>query len=126
MSLVNLGPLACQERDYAASRDYLAECLTLCLALGEKRVTAYVLEGFGALARAQEQPESAVRLYGASNVLRESIGIHLPPNEREEVERDLAALRATLGEAAFDSAWSAGRALTWEQAIAYALEDETP
>jgi hypothetical protein len=65
-------------------------------------------------------------LYGASDGLRAVIGAPRPPNEREEADRDLAALRATLGEAAFDSAWAAGRALTWEQAIEYALEDETP
>ena len=48
------------------------------------------------------------------------------PNEREEAQRGLAALRATLGDVAFDSAWSAGRALTWEQAIEYALETDPP
>lgn len=126
MSLVNLGPLACQERDYAASRSCFAECLTLCLALGEKRVTAYALEGCAVLATAREQPERAVCLYGASDALRAAIGVPLSPNERDEVDRAVAALRATLGEPTFNRAGATGRVLTWEQAIEYARDDETP
>jgi non-specific serine/threonine protein kinase len=122
-SLLNLGSLARKEHDYGASRSCLAECLRLSLVLGEKRLTAYALEGCAGLAQVQEQPERAARLYGASDGLRAVLGMPLSPNEREEVDRDLAALRVTLGEAAFDRAWSAGRALTWEQAIAYALEE---
>jgi tetratricopeptide (TPR) repeat protein len=121
--LVNLGSLAWQKGDCATSWSCLAECLRLCLALGDKRSTASVLEGCAGLAQAQQQPQRAVRLYGASDALGAALGVPLPPNERAEVDRLLAALRATLGEAAFDSAWSAGRALTWEQAIHYALEE---
>ena len=62
---VLLGQSACEEKDFAASRSCLAECLTLCRALGSKRRTAYALEGCEALAGAQEQPERAVRLLGA-------------------------------------------------------------
>jgi hypothetical protein len=123
-SLNNLGLLACKEQDYAASRSCLAECLRLCLVLGAKRLTAYALEGCAGLAQAQEQPERATGLYGASDGLRAVIGVPLPPRGREEADRDLAALRVTLGEAAFDSAWTAGRILTWEQAIEYALSEE--
>jgi tetratricopeptide (TPR) repeat protein len=124
VALVNLGLLAFQVQDYAAADACLAECLRLCLALGDKQITAYGLEGFAALAKVQEQPDKATRLYGASDALRTAIGAPLPPAERAEVERALTALCASLGEAAFDSAWSAGRALSWEQGIAYALEEK--
>jgi tetratricopeptide (TPR) repeat protein len=123
VSLFNLGSLACKEGDYTASQSCLTECLRLCLALGEKRFTFFALGGFGALATAQGQPERATRLYGASAALSAAIGVPLTAHRRKEADRDLATLRATLGEAVFDSAWSAGRALSWEQAIEYALED---
>ncbi len=122
-SLVNLGSVAWRERDYAASRHCLADCLSLCRVLGDKRITAYALEGCAALAKGQEQPDRATWLYGASDALRESIGVPLSPKGCEKADSDLTALRATLGEAAFDSAWTAGRAMIWEQAIEYALED---
>jgi tetratricopeptide (TPR) repeat protein len=117
VSLVNLGPLACKEHNYAAARSCLADCLTLCLALGEKHLTAYALEGCAGLATAQEQPERATGLYGASDGLRAVIGAPRPPNGREEADRGPCRPARHLGEAAFESAWSAGRALTWEQAI---------
>jgi len=37
--------------------------------------------------------------------------------DRPEYERRVAACRAALGDDAFDAAWQAGRALTWEQAV---------
>lgn len=126
MSLGNLGPLDCRERNFAASRVCLAECLRLCRVLGDKYVTASALEGYAALARAQQQPDRAVRLHGASDALRAAFGVPLPPSGREQVDRELADLCAILGEATFDTAWAASHALTWEKAIEYAMQDETP
>jgi hypothetical protein len=37
-------------------------------------------------------------------------------------ERNAAAIRAQLGEAEVAAAWAEGRAMTMEQAVAYALE----
>jgi len=36
--------------------------------------------------------------------------------------RKIAAARAQLGEATFEAAWAGGRAMTLEQAVAYALD----
>jgi predicted ATPase/transcriptional regulator with XRE-family HTH domain len=47
-------------------------------------------------------------------------------NQLADFEASLAVTRATLGDDAFDQAWAEGRALTLEQAVAYALEDEGP
>jgi hypothetical protein len=44
-----------------------------------------------------------------------------PPEHRSHYGRTLVAARAQLDEATFGAAWEAGRALTLEQAIAYAL-----
>ena len=41
-----------------------------------------------------------------------------------EYTRDVATLRAVLGETAFDAAWAAGRRLPIEQAIVQCLDDE--
>jgi hypothetical protein len=42
------------------------------------------------------------------------------------VERHIAGVRASLGEAAFAAAWAAGRALPLEEAITDALGDSSP
>jgi hypothetical protein len=52
------------------------------------------------------------------------VGSPITPDNQEEYEHELSAIRAALGEEAFAAAWEAGRALSWEQAIAYALEEE--
>jgi hypothetical protein len=41
-------------------------------------------------------------------------------------ERTVAEGRATLGEAAFAAAWTEGRAMSLDQAVAYALEETDP
>jgi hypothetical protein len=45
------------------------------------------------------------------------------PDERRDYERIVATARAQLGEEAFAMAWAAGRAMSLDQAIAYALEE---
>ena len=49
----------------------------------------------------------------------------LLPFDRDQSERNPAALRTQLDPAAFDAAWAEGRAMTMEQAVAYALDDNS-
>jgi hypothetical protein len=65
----------------------------------------------------------AARLWGAADALRESLGAPLPPHERDEAVREREGLRQALGEEAFAAAFAEGRAMNWERAIAYALEE---
>jgi hypothetical protein len=54
--------------------------------------------------------------------MREDIDDTRPPVEQADVDRDLATIRTHLDEARFTLACAEGRAMTLEQAIAYALE----
>ncbi len=123
LSLTWLSAVAHDQGDYPGVQRFLTECLILCRELGEKRITAYALEGFARLAYAQHQPERAVRLYGAAQALREAIGSPMPPNVGAKYERIQADLRAALGEDGYQAGLDAGRALSTDQAIAYALEE---
>ena len=58
--------------------------------------------------------------------LREALGTPVQPVERRTFEPAVAAARASLGEEAFAAAWVEGRAMSLEQAIAYALEKTAP
>jgi hypothetical protein len=70
--------------------------------------------------------EKAARLFGASEALREALGTPLPGSYRANYERNLSSMRKQLDEASVAAAWAEGRAMTMEQAIAYALaEPET-
>jgi hypothetical protein len=72
---------------------------------------------------AQGQLEHATQLLGATAALFEIFNPRaMDPTDRADYERAVAAARAQLEAQVFDAAWAAGRAMTPEQAIAYALE----
>jgi hypothetical protein len=79
-------------------------------------------EGLAAGAVAQARSERGARLIGAAGALGEAMGAPLPPAKRADYERSLVSARHALGEKAFASVWAEGRAMTQEQAVAYALE----
>jgi|SRR5579871_57973 len=123
-SLYNLGIVAGEQGDYAAARTLHEESLAIERELGNKHGIAYSLEGMAELAGGQGQTEPAVRLWAAADALREAIGSPLSPNEKEELDRKVATARASLGEEAFAEAWEQGQAMTIEQAIEYALQED--
>jgi ATP/maltotriose-dependent transcriptional regulator MalT len=82
-----------------------------------------LLAELGGLANVRGKPERAARLLGAAEALLGSIDNLLPPF-RADFERDVAAVRAHLGETAIAAAWAEGQAMTREQAITYALQAE--
>jgi hypothetical protein len=59
---------------------------------------------------------------GASEAILEAISASLDADDRALYEQGLEAARALLGEAGFARARQEGRAMSLEQAIAYALE----
>ncbi len=72
------------------------------------------------MAAASGQPERAARLLGAADALRDQLGV-ARLSHHVHGERVLAATRACLGEEAFAVAWTTGRAMLLEAAIADAL-----
>ena len=66
-----------------------------------------------------QKPSGAILLL--ADVLREALHSEPYPYERDELERCLAAGRATLGAADFDSVTQAGERLRLEQLVAEAL-----
>ncbi len=117
-----LGYQALRQGNYEEARSFFSESLTLARGW-HKWGVAWRLEGFAGLAAMEEEPERAARLYGAAQALLDSIGARLDSIDRLGYEQYVATAREHLGEAAFAKAWAEGRAMTMEQAIAYALED---
>ncbi|HEV2238282.1 MAG TPA: hypothetical protein VGR57_16590, partial [Ktedonobacterales bacterium] len=84
------------------------------------------LEGLALILCDLGQPERAVRALGAVESLRTSmatgLGRSARPTRLVYIDRAIATLRAALGDEAYASAFTAGRALPLEEAIAEALE----
>jgi predicted ATPase/DNA-binding SARP family transcriptional activator len=91
------------------------------------------LEGLAGLAVMEEHlhighPERvlrAVRLLGAAAAARDVLGLPLSPGDRVAYECDVAAVRNQLDAAAWHAAWAEGRAMSLEQAVAYALTNDS-
>jgi predicted ATPase/transcriptional regulator with XRE-family HTH domain len=124
-ALCSLGNAALQEGALGEAVAYYKESLMLSRRLGLKAETVQALDGLAAVACDAGQTDSAVRLAGAADALRELIGAVVPPVERAARQRNLAALREALGDDTFTAAWSAARRLTPEQAAATALGVQT-
>jgi predicted ATPase/DNA-binding SARP family transcriptional activator len=124
-ALNDLGHIAYYQEDWADARAFYEESLKMWRDIGRKPNIVKSLWGLALVARGQEQWERAARLFGAEEALREVFGQPFPPVERPEFDCLVAPMRAALGEEAFAAAWAKGRAMTLEQAVAYALEGKT-
>ena len=116
--------MAQEQGDYAAARTLQGESLTIRRELGTKRGIAVALDAYASLNNQEQYPQRAARLWGAATSLREAIGTSRPRIEREKYDVEVAESRAALGEAVFVAAFEEGRAMTWEQAVVYALEEQ--
>jgi tetratricopeptide (TPR) repeat protein len=111
------------------SRALLRESLVQLREMGSARYIAQGVAEWAGLAESCGQPERAARLLGAAEAIWKANDLRLSSFTRFLCERNVAVARAQLGEARFATAWAEGRAMTQEQAVAYALresgEDET-
>jgi predicted ATPase/class 3 adenylate cyclase len=121
-SLNDLGLVASVRGDYLAADTFFRESLALWRELGDTRGIAISLEQFAALSSVQGAAARALCLAAAASIVRETIGAPLSSSEHSRYDGTITAARDYLSEAAFAAAWAAGRAMTLDQAIAYALE----
>ena len=117
------GHLRAKLGDWKAGLGELRESLTLSRRLDSKLEVAAGLLRLAEVEQHLEDPARAVRLYWAARSVYDSIGVRYS-GDNPNLEKRLASCRAALGEAAFTEAVERGRAMTREQAIAYALEDQ--
>ncbi|MEO8133346.1 MAG: tetratricopeptide repeat protein [Betaproteobacteria bacterium] len=124
-SLNNLGDVVAAQGDFPAARALDQQSLAVQRALGDRRGIAYTLEALAYVASALATPDTAARIWGGAERLREEIGSPVPPSERLRYDRRVAAARVARGDdTAFDAAWREGRAMTPQQAIEHAMENQ--
>jgi len=120
-SIGNLGNAAFYQGNFVTAEARYRQSLRLAVEVGDKRIIAERLEELGWVASAHNRSEAAVRLFGAAEVLRETIGAPMPPANRSAYSRAVAAARERLGETGFAFMWAQGRAVPLEHVIAEAL-----
>ncbi|HTS21196.1 MAG TPA: tetratricopeptide repeat protein [Casimicrobiaceae bacterium] len=125
-ALENLAAVAFAVRDFAAAQALGRQSLSIHAELGEKVGIRAALDGLAAVAADSGDPLRAARVWGATERLLDEIGAPRYVQDQRDYDRRVAALRAALGEAAFDQAWRLGCSLTLEEAIAFALSESVP
>src|SRR5207248_9936374 len=101
----------------------LRESLAMNEGFEDKRAVAFVLEDFAAVAAAQGRARRALRLVGAANAVRDSIGTPLAPVERERLEHLMKPAEHVFDARARSEVETAGRGMSLGDAVAYALGD---
>lgn len=107
-----------------AARRLYQQSIVIWQDLGQRAAIAHQLECFAFIARAQNQLTRTAQLFGAAKALREALRTPLTGFERTEYDREVAALRVQMDAVVYASNWAVGRAMSLEQAIAYALADD--
>lgn len=125
-ALGSLADVALSQGDFRAARDFLVENLHANRDLGDRNGIAFSLELHAQLAAAEGRPDLAWRLAGAATALRESIGAHLSPSEKERLDRTLAAASTSLPPDLPESLVAEGRRLSLDDAIRLALQAPDP
>ena len=126
--LISFGMVSIMGHDYARTETVAREGLESVRVLNDKPGTSFALLVAAALAGVRRDPVRAANLWGAAEALREAIGLSMGHQDRVDYDYEgrVAAARAQLDEAAWQAAWNEGRTMSPEQAIDYALEDQTP
>jgi len=122
----NMGTLASATGDYERALALHKTSLAGRRAMKEKWGVAECLEGLARVAEATGARGDAARLLGAADRLRQMYGFPVPPDERPLLDRQAAALRAALGEDAFQSGWATGQGWTPDEALEAGLALSIP
>ena len=106
--------------DTQDSEDVHHEALRLLIDGGGLLFVPDTLESLAGLAAMAESDEEASRLFAAAEVQRERMGTVRFAVEQDGYEADVALARERLSDEDFERAWAEGRAMSLEEAVAYA------
>ncbi len=120
MALNTLGQVALRAHNDKQTTAFFQQSLAACLESGWIREMTWGFVMLADIAAGQGQSERSAILWGAANAISDLTGRPLSFSGSDGVTR-IAEVRAQLGETAFDVLVAKGRAMTPEQAVAYAL-----
>jgi hypothetical protein len=125
IALYNLAQVALSREDYQGASALLEEGVILSGQMGDRAQLAHFLEGLAVVSGTRRDAQRSALLLGAAEALLEEIGARIYnyyQPDRSLYEHTACNVRARLGEAAFEEGWAEGRAMDFEEAVAYALD----
>jgi len=113
--------IAMHQRDWDTALIRLRESIRVRKEIGDKGGIAWCLERLAEVAMENNELATATQIFGAASALRVSMGSMIDPVDQLDHDHRIAMLREKLSEESYSAAWNEGRAMTMEQAVAYAL-----
>ena len=101
----------------------LREALIVQLDSKRQLLVAESLDRAAWIAADLHDPLRAARLFGAATACHERLGAPIQLGDMPFQRARLEAVKASLSEAVFAARWAEGRAMSLDQAAAYALSD---
>jgi predicted ATPase/DNA-binding CsgD family transcriptional regulator len=118
-ALQGLGLAALRRGQHRVARDRLEEAAAIVSEFGDRWfLGVYCLPALAHAHHLEGHPEEAALLLGAAEALRELIGAPISPGLARDYEEVVSGTRAVLDAESFTAAWSRGRGLTPDAAIA--------
>ncbi|MEO8394795.1 MAG: LuxR C-terminal-related transcriptional regulator [Chloroflexota bacterium] len=114
--LYNSAYIAQHKGDYRQAIRLLRRSIAVCRGMGVPTSPVALIPLAGSLGGAGE-PLLAARLFGAAQAILQRTGMLVHPDDQPEHDRNIAAVRAQLGEANFAQAWDEGRTMTLDDAL---------
>jgi predicted ATPase/DNA-binding CsgD family transcriptional regulator len=121
----NLGYIAQHEGDFTRAESQFRKSLTIFRRLGNRRGIAECLAGLAGLKARQGEAQWGATLISAAESLIQSTGGAWWPADRVEVEANQEIIRSALSESELTAAQKEGKAMTLDQALAFASEGQT-
>lgn len=116
-----LGYVALREGKVAEAQNTLVGIVENFHEGRNKSGLAFTLDKIASLCVIADQPEIAASLLGWVDATRGEIGDPRPRLEQADVDRDIAAIRAEIGNDAFEVTYNEGRGLSLDEAAALAM-----
>jgi len=111
--------------DYSRAKSLLNESVRLLHQVGSNFSTAWALFAWAGIERAQGDPRKAATLAGAANALAAPSGVLFDPNDQRDREDIEATIRAELSKEEWQEAQERGGTMSMDEAIAYALGQDS-
>ena len=118
-----LGHIARYTGDLANAKSIYRETILGWQDIGNRGAIAHELESFASIAITEEEPQRALKLFGAAEALRERSNSPMTDFERIEYDQMVAHVCSLLDGTESDLLWADGRSMTTEQVITFALTD---
>ena len=119
----NIGIAAYHQKQQQTADRMVRIGLRLYLEANIDVAVAMTMVGLAGSAILTGKPERAARVLGASQTLLGEMGARNQPSELIEIDHFIEEIKRMTGEAAFQAAWAQGAAMTYQEAVAYALEE---